>query len=381
MRTAVVTVAYNRLNSLKRLLKSLLEADYCGDKVDLIISIDKSDTKILEDFADEFHWYYGYKTVQKHKKNLGLREHILSQGKAFDIYDALVILEDDIIVSPAFYKFTKQSIAFFHNNNDIAGISLYSFPLIPYNNYPFEPLKNGYDVYMMQTAQSWGQVWMKNQWLNFYDWYKKNLDFLMSEEIPSTLFSWKKSWLKYHTRYCIENNKYFVYPYHAFSTNSSEAGVHSKDKYSNYETSMQMEIARDFIFPESIQKAIRYDAFFENEDCYETLCLNKSNCTLNLNGLRNSSKRYLLTSQHHNFKIIRSFGLSRHPIEANILQNVHGDALYLYDTESPREKFKQDNTYNITTYRYRLYSMITLIKNYGLKNILIESLKLIIRKI
>ena len=39
---AIVVIAYNRLNSLKRLIHSLLQASY-NDKVDLIISIDRSD--------------------------------------------------------------------------------------------------------------------------------------------------------------------------------------------------------------------------------------------------------------------------------------------------------------------------------------------------
>lgn len=213
---AVVTIAFDRIESIRRLLQSLLDAEYLGKQVDLIISVDKSDTDVVEQFADNFKWPYGNKTVKKHNKNLGLHKHIMSQGKDFDVYDALVVLEDDIVVSPAFFKYVAATVDKYSDNNDVAGISLYSFPLNNYTCNPFEPYKDSHDVYFMNTAQSWGQVWLKKQWLHFYEWYQRNLDFTPNAEIPLALFRWKKSWLKYHTRYCIENNKYFVYLFSLF---------------------------------------------------------------------------------------------------------------------------------------------------------------------
>ena len=165
MKIAIVSVAFNRLLSITRLISSLQKADYESDKVDLIISIDKSNTDVVESYADEVCWPYGEKIVVKHEKNLGLRAHIMSQGKHFQNYDALVILEDDIIVSPLFYHYTKQALTKYQNNKDIAGISLYAYYVNYQNNLPFEPIKSEYDTYFMQCAMSWGQVWMKNQWM------------------------------------------------------------------------------------------------------------------------------------------------------------------------------------------------------------------------
>lgn len=372
MKIAVITVAYNRLSSLQRLLNSLAAADYCGDKVDLIISIDKSDTDSVENFADDYNWPFGNKIVRKHKQNLGLREHIMSQGQAFDYYDALIILEDDIIVSPVFYIFTKQAVNFYHDNDNIAGISLYSFALNPYNNYPFEPIKNGYDIYLIQTAQSWGQVWMKNQWREFYKWYNENLDFLPSDNVPSVLFGWKRSWLKYHTRFCIETGRYFVYPYFAFSSDCSDTGIHSKTNYHQFETSMQMSVVRNFVFPERFVDAIKYDAFFENLDCLKYLNLNNNDLCLNLNRLRTGNKRYLLTTQHLNYRVLKSFGLSRHPIEMNVIQNVPGSAIFLYDTSIVETNSNKKNDYELLKYRFRFITILSIIKRIGIKNILKE---------
>ena len=38
---AIVVVGYNRPDSIEQLLASLLRADYAGDQVDLVVSLDK----------------------------------------------------------------------------------------------------------------------------------------------------------------------------------------------------------------------------------------------------------------------------------------------------------------------------------------------------
>ena len=50
---AIVVIGYNRINSIKRLLLSLENAYYDNDNIDLIISIDKSDTDIIETYVSD----------------------------------------------------------------------------------------------------------------------------------------------------------------------------------------------------------------------------------------------------------------------------------------------------------------------------------------
>ena len=100
------------------------------------------------------------------------------------------------------------------------------------NQKPFYPLQTDSDVYLMQCAQSWGQVWMKKQWFEFKEWYiVHNEEFHELPHLPNAICNWpKSSWLKYHTRYCIEKNKYFVYPYVSLSTNNADIGTHYNQK-------------------------------------------------------------------------------------------------------------------------------------------------------
>lgn len=372
---AIVTIAYNRIDSLQRLLQSLLEADYNKSKVDLIISIDKSDTDKVEKYADSFYWPNGDKFVRKHKENLGLRKHILSQGAAFEKYDALVILEDDIIVSPAFYNYVCQTVNKYFNNDSIAGISLYSFPLNCYTNDPFEPMKNEFDVYFMNIAQSWGQVWMKKQWMEFFTWYKNNMEFTPSTEIPPTLFRWSKSWLKYHDRYCIEKNKYFVYPYHALSTNCGDAGTHSNQNYNVFQAPMQTSIVYPLNLPDEENDAIRYDGFFQNKDLYKSLGLTEKECCLDLQGYRAviPNKRFLLTTKILPYQILKSFAISFHPIEENVFRKVEGDGIRLYDINQTEGFQKVQSSF--VTYSYRIASMMQIMKRYGLIKLMKDIIK------
>ena len=54
IKPAIIVIAYNREESLKRLLTSLNNAIYESDDITLIISIDKSDNEKVFKAADEF---------------------------------------------------------------------------------------------------------------------------------------------------------------------------------------------------------------------------------------------------------------------------------------------------------------------------------------
>ena len=105
MKFAVVVVGYNRPFGLKRLTLSLKEADYLSDKVDLVISIDKGKKQQeIIDICEKIKWDFGEKHIRIFNENLGLRKHIIKCGDLTNLYDAVVVLEDDITVSKYFYN-------------------------------------------------------------------------------------------------------------------------------------------------------------------------------------------------------------------------------------------------------------------------------------
>lgn len=345
---AVVVIAYNRVNSIRRLLNSLSKANYEGDKVDLIISIDKSDTNDVVDYAEKFNWEHGKKKVKIHEKRLGLKKHVLNCGNYLNYYEAIAVLEDDTYVSPAFYTYMKQSVEFFHGDNNIAGISLYSHMWSIQNNRPFIPEKNKWDVYFLQYAQSWGQIWMKNQWFDFMKWYEQNnLPIEKNSNIPNNVTDWPEtSWLKYHIKYCIDNNKYFVYPYTPLSTNFTDIGQHNLISSSTYQVPIMYDENYTYNFLElDDKKSIVYDAFFEREQLGTLIGVNNSELNVNLYGKKGakSNKKYLITMENLNNKIINKYSLVLKPHEMNIILNIPGDDIFLYDTSiSVSNPYKKD---------------------------------------
>lgn len=336
MDIAICVIAFNRLASLKRLLSSLDNAVYpCTVK--LYISVDKSDTNAVEKCAEEYIWKFGDKEVILHEENLGLRKHVINCGNLLKKHDAVIMLEDDIIVAPGFMLFARAAVEEYANRKEIAGISLYSFHINYHSTQPFIPLKEDSDVFMMQNAQSWGQVWMREAWNEFKVWYDENSgEFGMMPHLPSSICGWSnKSWLKYHTRYCIEKDKYFIYPYISYTSCFSDVGEHVKDSTPLFQTPMSLEIEiRSHFHP-----TVKYDTYFENQRIYEWLGMSHDELCIDYYGDSGNRKacRYWLSRLLLPFKVVKSFGLQLRPYELNIRYSVAGNDLFLYDTEQQEE--------------------------------------------
>ncbi len=385
MNIAVVAVAYNRVNSLTRLLKSLEEASYpVNENVTLIISVDKSLTDVVEKYADNYMWPFGDKIVDKHETNLGLRPHMMSLGKWFDKYESIVILEDDVVVSPSYYNYTQETVYRYHDNDSIAGISLYAFNVNYQTGVPFEPIRSVYDVYFMNCAMSWGEVWMRESWQKFYNWYLSHEDFPVTPQLPSSICNWnEKSWLKYHTRYCIEENKFFVYPYDSLTTNYGDTGVHNDGTLNTvYQVPCQYGCKKEFSLPELSDDVICYDGFFENISLYRKFNLNKEELCLDLCGeLSNRLKKpFWLTTEVHDYKIVNSFGLNYRPIEMNVLLDNPGNQIFLYDTtiveKNPYKRRRKE-----LLYHYHLANMFYFVRKYGYVNTFKDFVDIVKQKI
>lgn len=381
MSIAIIAVAYNRIDSLSRLLTSLDKA-YYDQEATLVISVDKSNTDIVERFADDYVWSHGEKIVDKHVKNLGLRPHMMSLGKWFDRFDTIVVLEDDIVVSPNFFFYTKQAVSKYYDNPNIAGISLYSISFNGNTSIPFVPLKDEHDAYFMNYAISWGEVWMRNSWMRFYDWYLEHQDFPVLPHLPHRICSWnKKSWLKYHIRYCIEENKYFVHPYVSLSTNFGDAGEHSNGAANTvYQVELQKGVKNKYELPEFGKEAVYYDGFFENKSLYQVLGLDSDSVCLDLNGewKNRLNKRYWLTTEVVDFKIVKSFGLNYRPIEVNVIVNNPGTQIFLYDTQTIEKNSCRKNKKTML-YFFHLHNLVSFIKQYGLNNVWKDFVELVNR--
>ena len=336
IKPAIVIVAYDRTDSLRRLLNSIESAMYSVDDITLIISIDWSEKlNEVKALADGFCWNHGTKLVRSFESNQGLRKHVLACGDLSEKYGAVIVIEDDLVVAEDFYNYAYSAVNYYNGESNITGIALYSHCWNAHANLPFQPVKSVYDTYIAQFFVSWGQVWSYSHWKKFRDWYGKNQKLpRTSEIIPDVILGWPEtSWGKYFAYYMASNNLYFVIPYNSMSTNYHEAGVHSKGASSTHHVPLQHGIKEYSFVP--FNESVKYDIFFERifENGLEDYSVKPEDLVVDLNGYRHipSKKRYFLSSGEYDYPIIAKYGMKLRPIDENIVRQCEGNAIFLYD--------------------------------------------------
>lgn len=364
MRPVIVIVAYNREKSLERLLKSLCEADYGDykeDPVQLIISIDKSDNEKVLETAESFKWDFGNKRIIVHDENQGLKKHVMASSALAEDYGSVIILEDDLMVSWDFYNYAAAALDFAKGDERIGGISLYNHRLNVHAREPFEPLSDGSDGWYFQFASSWGQAFSAKQWREFAQWMKTgdNSDISVKapngKYVPENVCSWgNKSWLKYFIRFLVEKDKYFLYPTVSHTTNFSEEGTHSMGQAADLQVPLLYSRNKTYTFNTLDASYAVYDAYFENERLGEFLDDIES-CDTDLYGKKlNYNGRYVLSSRALPYRIIDSYARELRPLEANVIRNIKGNALFLYDTSEAAAPPVVDDTERYL-YNYRAF--------------------------
>ncbi len=324
MNLALVVIAYNRPKSLLNLLNSLARADYGNENsLTLIISIDKSYEDSVLTVAKNFQWSYGQKIIIAHVVNLGLKKHVLSCGDLIVKYDGIVMLEDDLIVSPYFMQFVRSSMPFFDFEDNVAGVALYDQKYNEIAACPFEAIQDGFDNYFMQVPCSWGQFFTKKQWLNFKIFYDDFHDDFSTSNLPEYVLGWKNetSWKKYLYEYMLTTNRYFVYPRVGLTTNSGDSGTHYKNKITHLQSSILIN-RKDYNFSTFENSLSIYDAHLELMEPVHNKYLDELiNVEFDINGTKRLNKinsEYLFSSKHC-INPIEIYAIDFYPYENNIL--------------------------------------------------------------
>ncbi|ORX50493.1 hypothetical protein DM01DRAFT_263197 [Hesseltinella vesiculosa] len=256
IKVELVVITDRRPHSLSRLLSSLREAKYLGDRVDLAIHMDQTADKVTRMLVHSFRWIHGNTDLRHRIRKGGLMPAIVESWfpSSNDHYG--VLLEDDIEVSPLFYVWIKYNILhyrydplFSNGRSWIYGISLYSprnLELKPQGRVAFDPndelLPSGYPArspYASQVPCSWGAVYFPEHWREFHQYLTARLQDLdspvpqLNTTVPQSRSNrWKKSWKKYFIELVYLRGYVMVYPnfqdFESFSTNHLEFGTHIK---------------------------------------------------------------------------------------------------------------------------------------------------------
>lgn len=343
MNIPVVVAAFNRELSLRRLLSSLLAAHYI-ENVKLIISIDGGGSSEVIQVAEQFEWPYGEKEILIHSENLGLRKHILSCGGLTKQYDGIILLEDDLFVSPSFYHYAIHAAEYYRDCSHLSGIALYSQGYNESAFLPFYPLNDGSDVFFMQLPCSWGQMWLQSHWRDFEDWYETNSDLVLQDDgsLPYNIRRWPDiSWKKFFVKYMIENDKYFVYPRYSYTTNFGDTGENHKGT-KVFQVPLVYGDRKIFDFVDYQNSEAKYDVFCEIlPDVLSHLCsqLKGLEFVVDLYGAKEQhlfNKEYVLTSKPCD-QYRATYGKHLLPIECNVICGISGKELFLSRSEHVSE--------------------------------------------
>ncbi len=350
-RPAIVAAGYNRESALRRLLKSLSEADYEGFKeVTLIISLDNGGPGGTYEAAEEFRWKAGEKIVLKRPERLGLKQHMLSLGDLTGEYGSIILLEDDLYVSPFFYHYTCKALERVQDEPSVGGISLYDHRFNVFKRLPFDAVDDGFDNFYLRFPSSWGQAWNADQWKGFREWLKiHDGEDLKGNGMPSDAAEWgESSWLKYALKYSIDVEKDWLYPRISYTTNFFDQGEHSKEQVSDLQVPLSLGNRRDFVFSLPETSSAKYDQYFENRGLpYQA----------DIYGLKRrdgalDTDEPFYSAEILEHKIRERFGLCLRPVDSNILFNIEGEGICLYEALKDRENVGSKGSASLERYFY-----------------------------
>ncbi len=342
IKPAIVAVGYNRPDGMKRLLESIGKAKFDVTDVPLIVSIDESNrSDEVEKVAREFSWEHGTLEIRRFPERQGLRKHIVQCGDYSEKYGAVIILEDDLVVSEDFYSYVCRAHETYGDDERICGVSLYSYGVNVFTHFPFLPLRSLSDVFLGDMVVTWGQSWNQRQWKNFKIWYLAHEDKLpeLNPKMPRGISGWTRSWGRYFASFIVDQGLSYIYPYQARTTCFSDFGEHNKTAVPL--TFVQVPLMQGCPTEYKMspyEQLIHYDVFYErvlNEN--DTVCgISGNDICMDLSNMKTiaGGKKYVITNSELPYKKIASFGMTMRPICLNVLEEIPGDQLNMYQLES-----------------------------------------------
>ena len=103
-------ITNDRPSSLRRLLRSLSDSRYFGDKLNIRINIEQdADYETLE-LVDHWNWEHGSVSITRRVIHAGLLPAIVESWYPHSNHSYGLILEDDVEVSPLFYAWLKMNL-------------------------------------------------------------------------------------------------------------------------------------------------------------------------------------------------------------------------------------------------------------------------------
>jgi len=164
---AIAVFAFKRLELVQRTLQSLGEADGFVDAPVYVFSDGARDdiAREAEDVAAVREWLRDWCTMNRAQmfessRNRGLRPSIISGVTGIlEKHDHIIVLEDDLIVSPSFLTFMNDALEAYEDRDEIMQVSGYFIP----HSESLPPIG------LLRTPGSWGWGTWRRAWRHYRD--------------------------------------------------------------------------------------------------------------------------------------------------------------------------------------------------------------------
>lgn len=165
---------YKRFDTTKLMLESLLACPECSES-DLYVFMDAArsdkDVEDVKKVRALFDGLCGFRHIETFPadKNKGLARSVIEGvSQVLQKHDDIIVLEDDLVVSPDFLTFMNEALRVYRNRFDIWSISGYT----P-NLKELKELKDENGVFLVPRAQCWGWATWRDRW-SMVDWDVKD---------------------------------------------------------------------------------------------------------------------------------------------------------------------------------------------------------------
>jgi glycosyltransferase involved in cell wall biosynthesis len=264
----ILLFVYNRLDTLKQTVQSLQQNELASESSLYIFSdAPKSETQKemvgeVRNFSKNISGFKSIKVIEA-EKNLGLANSIIfGVTKMINEHGSVIVLEDDLLLTPNFLSFMNSSLALYEKNDKVFSVSGFIFDLKVAREYR-------YDVFFTKRHCSWGWAMWKDRW-NEIDWNVSDFsDFASSKEQQNSFNelgsdlseSLKKqmrgeinSWAIRCNYHQFKKNSYTVYPIESKVDNLGFGieATHTKQRFNKYHTTLEPEPKYVFKYPNDI---------------------------------------------------------------------------------------------------------------------------------
>ncbi|SEA83490.1 Glycosyl transferase family 2 [Oribacterium sp. KHPX15] len=206
------------------------------------------------------------------KKNQGLSDSIVRGiNRAFEYFDAIIVLEDDCVPQPTFIEFMLKSLEKYANAPNVFCING--------SDEPVEVIPNGYDAYFMGRINSWGWATWKSKWRSFDRNYRIIKEIRSDNDLSKWLDVWGRdleatlhmnvsgetdSWAAFWALSVMKRKGLCLSPYKSLVNNIGFDGTGRHCGCNKPISELDEAARKDFRLPDNAEVIKNYEVIFDN---------------------------------------------------------------------------------------------------------------------